>query len=71
MADQKTTAIGWRPIDGAPKDDVLILTNGGALWQGFWQEGFGWITGYDDGKIHIRITLEPTHWAPMVDGPKP
>ena len=58
------TVIDWRPIDSAPRNDTIILTDGGSLWQGFWAHGFDWITGYDDGTMHVRVLLRPTHRAP-------
>jgi hypothetical protein len=64
---KKTRMLDWQTIETAPKDDVIILTNGGMLCQGFWQDG--WMTGFDDGVIHVRISLKPTHWAPLPDGP--
>lgn len=60
---------GWRPIESAPEDDMIILTDGGCLWQGFWAKGYGWIAGYWDGKVEIRIMLAPTHWQPLMKGP--
>jgi hypothetical protein len=59
----------WQPIESAPKQDVIILTNGGGLYQGFWQDGFGWITGHDDGVMHVRVMLQPTHWMPLLPAP--
>lgn len=62
--------IEWQQIDTAPKNDVIMLCDGGSLWQGFWQEGFGWITGFDNGRMHVRVILEPTHWAPLPAPPQ-
>lgn len=60
----------WQKIDTAPKNDVIVLTDGGGLWQGFWQDGYGWITGYDDGCMHVRVVLKPTHWALLPASPE-
>lgn len=59
----------WQPIETAPRDDVIVLTDGGQLWQGFWAKGYGWITGFDAGQIHVRISLYPTHWMPLPESP--
>lgn len=61
--------LDWQPIETAPKDDVIVLTDGGMLWQGFWQEGYEWVTGYNDGIMQVSIKLQPTHWAPLPAGP--
>jgi hypothetical protein len=61
--------MNWQPIETAPKNDVIVLCNGGTLWQGFWQEGFGWVTGYDDGVMYVRIVLKPTYWSPLPSPP--
>ena len=65
------TEIDWQLIDeNTPRDDMILLTDGGGLWQGFWQQGV-WLTGFDSSTIHVRVTLNPTHWAPYPNGPKP
>jgi hypothetical protein len=67
---EPTTVIPWHLIDGnTPKSEPILLTDGGCVWQGFHQNGYGWITGYDDGVVHVRITIKPTHWAPLAKGP--
>lgn len=61
--------LDWQKIDTAPKNDIIVLTEGGDLYQGFWQDGMGWITGHNDGRMHVHVILEPTHWAPLPSGP--
>lgn len=63
-------ANGWRPIECAPKNDCIVLTDGGYLFVGFWQGGRGcWMTGFSGETISIHVTLTPTHWQPMLKGP--
>lgn len=59
----------WQPIDTAPKNDIVVLTDGGQLWQGFWQTGRGWMTGTIAGPLSVTLILEPTHWAPLPVSP--
>jgi hypothetical protein len=54
----------WQPIATAPKDTFIVLSDGGSLWHGFWHHDC-WVTGYDDGRVYVRVILEPTHWAPL------
>ena len=54
----------WRPIETAPKDDVILLTDGGYCMAGFWQTD-QWLAGWSDGNTTVRVTLHPTHWRPM------
>lgn len=49
--------------------DIIVVTDGGCLWQAFWASGHGWIAGMDDGVIHVRLSLKPTHWTPLPAGP--
>ena len=66
------THIDWQLIDeDTPKDDVILLTDGGGLWVGLYQQGLGWLTGYSSGAIYLRVILNPTHWAPYPNGPNP
>lgn len=59
-------AVGWLPIETAPKDGariLLFLPNqlGDSVWTGLWAEG--WHVSY--GKAE----REPTHWMPLPSPP--
>lgn len=68
MSQDETT--GWQPIETAPKNDVILLSDGGQLWQGFWQEGRGWMTGWRSGPLTVTLEIPATHWQPLLEGPK-
>jgi hypothetical protein len=58
----------WQPIETAPKDSIIVLTDGGQLWQGFWQTD-RWFTGFTCGPLHVRLGFDPTHWMELPEGP--
>lgn len=58
----------WRPIKSAPKNDVIVLSDGGMLCQGFWNGG-NWITGFVSGPVSTFVKFEATHWVPLPKGP--
>ena len=49
-------ANGWRPIESAPKHEVIVLTDGGYYIAGFWNRV-------------MALHLSPTHWRPLPKGP--
>lgn len=59
----------WQPIETAPKNDVIVLTDGGWLMSGFWNHHC-WMTGFSHGDLTVTVKIHPTHWAPLPDKPK-
>lgn len=59
----------WQLIETAPKNTIIVLTDGGQLWQGFWQDGIGWMMGIIVGPLTVTLRLEPTHWTPLPESP--
>lgn len=64
-------AAAWRPIETAPKLDVITLTDGGYQVSGFWQNGRGWMSGWTEGDLIMQMVLRPTHWRPLPKPPSP
>jgi hypothetical protein len=62
-------SLPWRRMETAPQDGPVILYDGGYIFTGFWLEGDGWVTGYDDGMLRVQVSLKPTGWSPMIKGP--
>lgn len=63
-------ANGWTKIEEADKKaGPVVLTDGGFYVTGFWQEGLGWMAGWNTDQMHVRIILHPTHFRPLPDGP--
>lgn len=68
---------GWQPIEGAPKDRNIILTNGKVVSEG------GWLSDLDVGAEYEGqcgmagwwsvegMDGKPTHWQPMPSVPSP
>ena len=61
-------ANGWRPIECAPKDGLIVLTDGGYWIAGFWHYG-KWSAGWNCNDVQVSIYLTPTHWRPLPEGP--
>ncbi len=75
----------WQPIETAPKDAVIkLLTNGTVVFVGRWLDWDdtmrGWAQyrcvtghGYNTAIPAERwpMSVEPTHWMPLPDLPKP
>ena len=59
----------WQPIETAPKNDVIIVTDGGYYIMAFWQSG-EWIAGFVSDTVSLTIKLHPTHWMPLPEPPK-
>jgi hypothetical protein len=63
---QQPEAVGWQPIETAPKDGTTVqLLDGQAVWVAYWieeEDGDGpWWQGASF-KLDPRI---PTHWHPL------
>lgn len=68
---------GWKPIEDAPKDRNIILTNGKVVSEG------GWLSDMDVGAEYEGqcgmagwwsvegMDGKPTHWQPMPSVPSP
>ena len=61
-------ANGWRPIESAPKHELIVLTDRGYFIAGFWNHD-RWMAGYNSNGMEVRLTLTPTHWRPLPKGP--
>ncbi len=59
----------WQPIDTAPKDDYIVVTDGGFIAQAFWS-GKCWMMGFIEGNINVKVDLQPTHWMPLPEPPR-
>jgi hypothetical protein len=59
----------WHPIETAPPNEVIILTNGGCVYSGFCQKDLGWFTNFNGGTIYMRGDHAPLAWSPMVEMP--
>jgi len=65
----------WRPIETAPKERDLLLTDGETVCQG------GWLCQVDQGAEYEGqkcapspgwwsiFSIDPTHWMPLPDPP--
>lgn len=58
----------WKSIETAPKDNVILLTDGGYCVSGFWHVN-SWMIGWSTDIFHITIKIAPTHWMPLPDPP--
>lgn len=57
---------GWQPIETAPKDLVLVMTDAGTFHTAYWDNSSGgtwWIAG-------TTLSIAPTHWHPLPEPPK-
>jgi len=62
-------AVGWQPIETAPKDGTRILagSHGCRVSVHYWNSiEKGWMIDYADG-----LSWEPTHWTPLPHFPEP
>jgi len=79
--DTTKEAIGWQPIETAPKDGTLVLASfkyrDDRLWAGFhvvgWRNGWGqWVTttsiGFDNTGDESDNAYA-THWMPLPEPP--
>jgi hypothetical protein len=76
----RLTALGWRPIETAPKDgtDVLLfeagfvpgqyVTNWRKFTDGFGDQYEGWASP-DSGELG-PCRMAPTHWMPLPPAPQ-
>lgn len=71
MADE-SDAGGWRPIDGAPKDqEILIFTRPwGPIIASFSEEFGEWLS-----RMQVPVSIKdesemPTHWQPLPGPPE-
>ena len=64
MSNSKSFDDKWQPIETADKDDgLLLLWDGETSHFGQWSR-VCWLT--ENG-----CCIEPTHWMPLPEGPKP
>lgn len=54
---------GWRPIETAP-NDVVVVTDGCYCLCAY-QNAKGWASGFSHGDMHVTVDLTPTHWRPL------
>ena len=55
----------WRPIESAPRDEDILVTNGTAVGEAHWYEqGFFWAHCHPTDSYDGMVWL-PTHWMPL------
>ena len=73
----------WQPIETAPKDDLVLLYDNGAMRVGFWENGqwtqpaipalrdeYGDYIPPTKGRLVLCDCLyQPTHWMPLPEPP--
>ena len=64
----------WQPIESAPKEGYVLLSDGNTVCSGFWShEDEVWTDGRTHGGGHgcdFYDDLESTHWMPLPQPPK-
>lgn len=63
----------WQPIETAPKDKIIFLTNGkDADYYCRWYKNRWNFWGVDDfdGMAWVKLPYEPTHWMQLPNPPK-
>ena len=60
-------ADGWQPIESAPRDRPVIVTNGEAVGEARYLESDGgwWWAGYHPTDAADGYVWQPTHWRPL------
>jgi hypothetical protein len=76
---QTRREVGWQPIETAPKDNSILLTDGWSVGEGFWHDGSecyghrgkeGWFWESDRGNLLIASNAHATHWMPLPPPPQ-
>ena len=68
--------LGWKPIDTAPLDCMLLLARAGHpdgetyVSMGFWAPRLDPDEGYWSVLVPFAPDLHPTHWMPMPPPPE-
>ncbi len=62
---------GWRPIESAPRDIPILVTDGIYVYQSSWKrnKGPGWHGPIPMGAYPKGCSLKPTHWQPLPSPP--
>lgn len=69
----------WQPIETAPKDDLVLLSDGFTVGEGFWHDGSecyghrgiaGWFWESDRANLLIASNAHATHWMPLPPPPE-
>ena len=69
----------WQPIETAPKDGTVLLSDGGTVGEGFWHDGSkcrghrggeGWFWETDRCELLIASNAHATHWMPLPSPPE-
>lgn len=60
-------AEGWRPIESAPRDQPVIVTNGESVGEASYHESDNgwWWAGYHPTDASDGYVWQPTHWRPL------
>ena len=53
----------WQPIETAPTDQKILVTDGEMVWTAWSKGGMWWAVDDRSGPI--------THWMPLPEPPKP
>jgi hypothetical protein len=61
----------WHPIETAPPNEVIILTNGGCVYSGFCQKDLGWFTNFNGGTIYMPSRSDQPAQGRPKDGHSP
>lgn len=60
----------WQDIETAPKEDIILITNGVWVDSGWWDAPRqGWVT--DDPTPGSCVLEGVTHWMPLPSPPQP
>jgi Protein of unknown function (DUF551) len=73
--------MSWQPIETAPKDKSWVLLSGGQIGYGWYEQEFppavvaqyagkSWQFAWYDSGFYGEY-LDPTHWMPLPEPPKP
>lgn len=73
LAARMEKLVGWQPIETAPKDAEILMTDGAIVTIGWWENE---IDDEESGRflpgewIAMAATNQPTHWMSLPSSPE-
>jgi hypothetical protein len=69
--EEPQTLFAWQPIETAPKDQDILVSDGDQIWLATWGEDYGWYAKETDApSLSADYLSSITDWMPLPELPK-